>query len=133
MCGIYGVVYFDASRMPDRLVASRMGNAIRHRGPDDQGTFAAPGILLGMQRLSIIDLSGGHQPIANEDETIWVVCNGEIYNFQGLREGLIRDGHVFRTQSDTEVLVHLYEQQGLEFLRYLRGMFGLALWDSCNA
>src|SRR5208282_2165930 len=84
---------------------------------------------LGMRRLSIIDVAGGHQPISNEDETVWLVLNGEIYNFQELRERLEDKGHHFRTRSDTEVIVHLYEDVGLDFFKHLRGMFGLALWD----
>jgi asparagine synthase (glutamine-hydrolysing) len=107
-----------------------MGAVMRHRGPDDDGCYVGPGIALGMRRLSIIDLAGGHQPIANEDETLWVVCNGEIYNFLELRQELQKKGHRFRTNSDTEVLVHLYEEEGLEFLRRLRGMFAIALWDT---
>jgi asparagine synthase (glutamine-hydrolysing) len=107
-----------------------MGKVIHHRGPDDEGMYVGPGIAMGMRRLSIIDLSGGHQPISNEDGSIWVVCNGEIYNFQGIREELIQQGHKFKTGSDTEVLVHLYEQMGLDFVRRLRGMYAIALWDS---
>jgi asparagine synthase (glutamine-hydrolysing) len=129
MCGIFGIVDLDEKSSFNPSTARRMGEAIFHRGPDDGGLYTAPGILIGMRRLSIIDLSGGHQPIANEDESAWVVCNGEIYNFLVLRAELLRDGHVFRTQSDTEVLLHLYESKGLDFLRYLRGMFGFALWD----
>ena len=86
-----------------------------HRGPDDEGHFVGEGVALGMRRLSIIDLAGGHQPIANEDETVWVVCNGEIYNYKELRVELEKQGHVFRTHSDTEVIVHLYEEEGLIF------------------
>ena len=107
-----------------------MADAIVHRGPDDQGFFEGEGAVLGMRRLSIIDLEGGHQPISNEDETVWVVNNGEIYNFQDLRDRLVRSGHRFRTGSDTEVIVHAYEEYGDAFLEHLEGMFGLALWDS---
>jgi len=129
MCGIYGIVGFGREHQPSREILPRIGRIIEHRGPDDEGCYVAPGIALGMRRLSIIDVGGGHQPIANEDETLWVVCNGEIYNFQELRPDLERRGHVFRTGSDTEVLVHLYEEHGLEFVKKLRGMFALALWD----
>ena len=106
-----------------------MGSVVNHRGPDDEGRYCDDGIALGMRRLSIIDIAGGHQPIPNEDETVWVVCNGEIYNYKELRNRLESRGHVFRCNSDTEVIVHLYEECGLEFAKQLRGMFGLALWD----
>ena len=130
MCGIYGVLTRDQSSSPNPFLLSRMGGVITHRGPDDEGRYIGRGVGLGMRRLSIIDLSGGHQPISNEDETIWVVCNGEIYNFQELRTRLEQKGHRFRTKSDTEVLVHLYEEEGLDFVRRLRGMFAIALWDA---
>ena len=107
-----------------------MCDAIRHRGPDDEGYHLDGGCGLGMRRLSIIDLQTGHQPISNEDHTVWVVFNGEIYNFRDLRSELATAGHRFRTSSDTEVLVHLYEQEGPEGLRKLRGMFAYAVWDS---
>ena len=129
MCGIYGILTRDQSSSPNPFLLSRMGGVITHRGPDDEGRYIGRGVGLGMRRLSIIDLSGGHQPISNEDETIWVVCNGEIYNFQELRLRLEQKGHRFRTKSDTEVLVHLYEEEGLDFVRRLRGMFAIALWD----
>jgi len=106
-----------------------MGQVIQHRGPDDEGCYSGRRIVLGMRRLSIIDLQGGHQPIPNEDQTVWAVCNGEIYNFKELRRDLEQAGHKFRCGSDTEVLVHLYEQEGLEFVKKLRGMFALAVWD----
>jgi len=129
MCGIYGLLTRDQSSSPNPFLLSRMGGAITHRGPDDEGRYIGRGVGLGMRRLSIIDLAGGHQPIANEDETVWVVCNGEIYNFQELRLRLEQKGHRFRTKTDTEVLVHLYEEEGLDFVRHLRGMFAIALWD----
>ncbi len=106
-----------------------MNLALSHRGPDDEGIMVEPGIGLAMRRLSIIDLEHGHQPIANETGEIHVVQNGEIYNFAEIREGLQGQGHEFATQSDTEVLVHLYEERGVEFARELRGMFGVAIWD----
>jgi asparagine synthase (glutamine-hydrolysing) len=106
-----------------------MASAIVHRGPDDEGFYAADEIVLGMRRLSIIDLAGGHQPIANEDETLWVVCNGEIYNYRELRAELIRAGHTFRTHSDVEVVLHLYEEHGDKFLDRIAGMYAIALWD----
>lgn len=130
MCGIYGVLEFGAGPPSLTPVLSRMGSVVQHRGPDDCGHYEAANIALGMRRLSIIDLSGGHQPIANEDETIWLVLNGEIYNFQELRTGLENRGHRFRTRTDTEVIVHLYEEEGPGFFKRLRGMFGVALWDA---
>jgi asparagine synthase (glutamine-hydrolysing) len=107
-----------------------MGAVTKHRGPDDEGSFVDGELLFGMRRLSIIDVSGGHQPISSEDGTVTVVCNGEIYNFQKLRQELQAAGHRFKTGSDREVAVHAYEQYGDEFLLKLDGMFGLALWDA---
>lgn len=107
-----------------------MADAIVHRGPDDEGFHAADGIVMGMRRLSIIDLAGGHQPIQNEDGTLWLVCNGEIYNYRELRADLQRAGHTFRTQSDVEVVLHLYEEHGDAFLQKLSGMYAIALWDT---
>ena len=130
MCGIYGIHDLTLASTPGAALLARMGKAVHHRGPDDEGVYLGAGVALGMRRLSIIDLAGGHQPIPNEDESIWVVCNGEIYNFQELRESLPAQGHAFRTKSDTEVLVHLYERDGLDFVNKLRGMFGIALWDA---
>ena len=106
-----------------------MCDVIRHRGPDDEGFHVAGRCAIGMRRLSIIDLSTGHQPISNEDGAVWVVFNGEIYNFQDLRQTLLSQGHRFATNSDTETLVHLYEQEGVDGLPKLRGMFGYAIWD----
>jgi asparagine synthase (glutamine-hydrolysing) len=107
-----------------------MLNSIVHRGPNDQGVHASKGACIGMRRLSIIDLAGGHQPISNEDETVWVVNNGEIYNYKRLRAKLLSRGHRFATQSDTEVIVHAYEEFGMDFLEHLDGMFALAIWDT---
>jgi len=107
-----------------------MADSIFHRGPDDEGFHDGREVILGMRRLSIIDLEGGHQPICNEDQTIWVVNNGEIYNYRQLREELLHKGHTFSTHSDTEVLVHLYEEHGESFLERLEGMFAIALWDA---
>ena len=106
-----------------------MCDAMEHRGPDSRGRFEADGVELGVQRLAVIDLESGDQPISNEDESVVVVCNGEIYNFRELREELVRQGHRFRTQSDTEVIVHLYEELGDACVERLRGMFAFALWD----
>lgn len=126
MCGIAGIV--DWSGAPAHRL-SPMLDAIVHRGPDDEGKFEDGPLCMGMRRLSIIDLSSGHQPIFNEDESIVVVFNGEIFNYVELREELEKRGHVFRTHSDTEVLVHLYEDEGTGMLRRLNGMFGFSIWD----
>lgn len=115
--------------LPDQEVLRRMCDRLAHRGPDEEGYFRAIGVGLGVRRLRIIDLESGHQPIANERGTIWVVHNGEIYNYRELRRELEARGHRFATQSDTEVIVHAYEQYGLESLARLRGMFAFALWD----
>jgi asparagine synthase (glutamine-hydrolysing) len=106
-----------------------MLETIRHRGPDDEGIYLGSQVGLGHRRLSIIDLKSGHQPLSNEDGTVWIVFNGEIYNFQELRGWLLSKGHVFRTHSDTEVIVHLYEELGPQCLEKLRGMFAFAIWD----
>lgn len=133
MCGIYGVIELRKGRQPDEGVLSAMGQVIVHRGPDDYGHYVGDGVGVGMRRLSIIDLSGGHQPIPNEDKTVWAVCNGEIYNFKELRAWLEARGHVFRCDSDTEVAVHLYEEEGLESFKRLRGMFAIAIWDAARS
>lgn len=129
MCGIAGILYSDSACPPSRDILKAMGEAIAHRGPDAEGYWSEPGIGLVHRRLSIIDLAGGDQPIGNEDGSIQVVFNGEIYNFQELRAGLEARGHRFRTRSDTEVIVHLYEEVGEQLVERLRGMFAFALWD----
>ncbi|MCI0684583.1 MAG: asparagine synthase (glutamine-hydrolyzing) [Gemmataceae bacterium] len=129
MCGIAGVLFADAARPVPGDILRAMGDRIAHRGPDAAGFWSEPGIGLVHRRLSIIDLAGGDQPIANEDGSIQVVFNGEIYNFQQLRSDLEARGHRFRTRSDTEVLVHLYEEEGERLVERLRGMFAFALWD----
>jgi len=111
-------------------VVHRMNETIVHRGPDDEGIYCGEGIGFGFRRLSIIDLSGGHQPISNEDGRLWVMLNGEIYNYPELRHELESRGHRFATHSDTETIVHLYEEYGEDCFRRLRGMFAIALWDS---
>jgi asparagine synthase (glutamine-hydrolysing) len=126
MCGIAGK--FGPGPVGEMEIR-RMCEAMAHRGPDDWGSFIEGGVGLGMRRLSIIDLAGGHQPIANEDGSVVVVFNGEIYNHESLRRDLIAKGHQFRTRADTEVLVHLYEDEGERFLPRLRGMFAFAIWD----
>jgi asparagine synthase (glutamine-hydrolysing) len=130
MCGIAGLIDPSCSSEEIRAHLQAMLDLIAHRGPDGAGTHVAPGLGLGMRRLSIIDLEGGWQPIWNEDETIGVVFNGEIYNYVELRRDLLAAGHAFRTHSDTEVLVHLYEQHGGAMLQKLRGMFAFALLDT---
>src|SRR6266702_5111727 len=112
MCGIAGVLFHDPTRTIDLASLKSMAGSIAHRGPDAEGMWTGPGVGLAHRRLSIIDLAGGDQPIANEDGSVQVVFNGEIYNYQELRAGLEARGHRFRTQSDTEVLVHLYEEDG---------------------
>ncbi len=129
MCGIAGIVTFDDQPVERELVGA-MCAAMIHRGPDDEGIHVAPGVGLGMRRLSIIDLAGGHQPVANEDRTVWAVLNGEIYNYGELRAQLLARGHVLASESDTETIVHLYEEYGLDFVDHLRGMFAIALWDT---
>lgn len=129
MCGIVGLIDSTLDAEQVRSMSHRMADPIVHRGPDDQGHVGVVGYGIGMRRLSIIDLTGGHQPISNESGDIYVVCNGEIYNFVELRENLKSQGHAFQTGSDTEVIVHLYEQYGDDFLQHLRGMFGLAILD----
>ncbi|WNM63972.1 asparagine synthase (glutamine-hydrolyzing) [Candidatus Nitrospira neomarina] len=132
MCGIFGVVDVDQksiSKSARGELLKKMGQIMVHRGPDDEGFFLGEAMGFGMRRLSILDIEGGHQPIPNEDESIWVVCNGEIYNFRELRITLEEQGHRFRTFSDTEVIVHLYEEIGLEVFGQLRGMFAVAIWD----
>jgi asparagine synthase (glutamine-hydrolysing) len=129
MCGIAGIIYADIDRPVDPGLLKAMGDAISHRGPDAEGFWIEPGIGLVHRRLSIIDLEGGDQPIGNEDGSIKVVFNGEIYNHQGLRRELEARSHRFRTRSDTEVLVHLYEEMGDHLVERLRGMFAFALWD----
>jgi asparagine synthase (glutamine-hydrolysing) len=129
MCGIAGVLFADPQRPADAAALKAMGDSIAHRGPDGEGYWREPGVGLVHRRLSIIDLAGGAQPIGNEDGTIQVVFNGEIYNYRELRMGLEARGHRFRTQSDTEVLVHLYEDEGERLVERLRGMFAFALWD----
>jgi asparagine synthase (glutamine-hydrolysing) len=135
MCGIAGFVESSAVAAPLRMDTSRalvhrMCEVIRHRGPDDEGAWVDEGVALGMRRLSIIDLSSGQQPIHNEDRTVWIVFNGEIYNFKELRHDLEGTGHHFYTSSDTEAIVHAYERWGAAAISRLRGMFGLAIWDT---
>ena len=129
MCGICGQFNFQTQAPVRRADLEAMTKSIAHRGPDDDGYFIAGPLGLGFRRLSIIDLAGGHQPMSNQEESIWVIFNGEIYNFPELKRELQSHGHRFRTNSDTEVIIHGYKQWGDEVLNRLNGMFGLAIWD----
>src|SRR3954467_6440202 len=128
MCGIVGQVREDGADVERELLAF-MCAALEHRGPDSRGIPRASGVTLGIQRLRVIDLETGDQPIYNEDRSVAVVLNGEIYNFRELRERLQSSGHTFETHGDTEVIVHLYEEYGADCVRHLHGMFAFALWD----
>ncbi|PYT35457.1 MAG: hypothetical protein DMF52_10295, partial [Acidobacteria bacterium] len=128
MCGIAGIVSLDRRPVDPREIGS-MCSVMVHRGPDDEGLYAGSGAALGMRRLSIIDPARGRQPLCNEDGTIWAVCNGEIYNFKELRDDLERRGHSFCSGSDSETIVHLYEEFGRRCVERMRGMFAMALWD----
>ncbi|MBX7245762.1 MAG: asparagine synthase (glutamine-hydrolyzing) [Candidatus Sumerlaeaceae bacterium] len=132
MCGIVGKVYVEPGRPVDGDLIARMKHCIRHRGPDDDGTHLRAPAGFGFQRLSIIDLKTGHQPIYNEDDSVVIVFNGEIYNFQELRERLIKLGHVFKTRADTETILHGYEEWGTNIASELRGMFAFAIFDHKN-
>ncbi|MCD1259810.1 asparagine synthase (glutamine-hydrolyzing) [Paenibacillus athensensis] len=128
MCGITGVMYFE-DREPALPMLQQMTDVIHHRGPNDSGFWTDNRIGLGFRRLSIIDLAEGHQPLANEDDSVWIIFNGEIYNYKELRAMLQDRGHRFRTHSDTEVIVHMYEEYGEDCVKHLRGMFGFVIWD----
>jgi asparagine synthase (glutamine-hydrolysing) len=129
VCGICGEITSPGGRADEGLLR-RMTRVIAHRGPDDEGFLLEGRAGLGHRRLSIVDLEGGHQPMTSEDGSVWLVCNGEIYNFPDLKEDLIRKGHRFKTRSDNEVIIHLYEEYGEECVKKLRGMFSFALWDA---
>lgn len=129
MCGICGILAPKDHRKVNRDLLERMCQTMSHRGPDDEGFYVNDGVGLGHRRLSIIDLNTGQQPITNEDGSVWIILNGEIYNYKALRKSLIQKGHHFKTQTDTEVIVHLYEEKGVDFVKDLRGMFALAIWD----
>lgn len=130
MCGITGIIYRDQNRPVERAVLKAQADAIAHRGPDAEGFYLAPGVGLAHRRLSIIDLEGGKQPLGNEDGSVQIVFNGEIYNYQRLRKNLELRGHKFQTHSDTEVIVHLYEEFGERCVEELRGMFAFCIWDA---
>jgi len=130
MCGIVGKLNFDSDRAIDEILLRQMNGVLGHRGPDDEGIWVQGSVGLGHRRLAIIDLSPtGHQPMSNEDGTIWITFNGEIYNHLELRAELEQRGHRYRGNSDTETLIHLYEEYGCDCVKYLRGMFAFALWD----
>ena len=132
MCGICGIYSKSTEEINLDLIV-KMRDVMIHRGPDDGGTYRAPHIALGHRRLSILDLSpAGHQPMSNEDGTLWIVCNGEIYNFLELREELIKGGHIFKSKTDTEVILHLFEERGIKSLDSLNGMFAFAIFDTQN-
>ncbi len=130
MCGICGKLNFDRDAKVSPTQIRAMAETIIHRGPDDEGYFIAGQVGLGFRRLSIIDLATGHQPLSNEDGTVWITFNGEIYNYEELRNYLLAKGHAFKTQTDTEVIVHLYEEFGTDCVEKLRGMFAFAIWDA---
>src|SRR5438874_2057698 len=129
MCGICGIFYPDARQSVQRDALIGMNHEIVHRGPDDEGFFVERNVGLAMRRLSIIDVQTGQQPITNEDESLWIVYNGEIYNHRELRVRLEASGHRYRTQSDTESIIHLYDEYGRDCVNHLRGMFAFAIWD----
>jgi asparagine synthase (glutamine-hydrolysing) len=130
MCGICGQLYSDRQREVQAKIIGRMCESIAHRGPDDQGVFVSGHLGLGARRLKVIDLETGHQPMANEDESVWIVFNGEIYNYRSLSDELKKKGHRFKTKSDTESILHAYEEFEEDFLQKLNGMFALAIWDA---
>ena len=130
MCGICGIVHFDADQPISEHVLRQMNTVLSHRGPDDEGYYQDDQAGLAMRRLSIIDLRTGHQPISNETESVWVVYNGEIYNFQSVRADLEQRGHIFKTQTDTEIIVHAYEEYGEQCVEHFNGMFAIAVWDA---
>jgi asparagine synthase (glutamine-hydrolysing) len=130
VCGISGIFEYRRTEPIAREVVHRMNESLRHRGPDDEGIYVSAGIGLGHRRLSIVDVAGGHQPLSNEDGTVWVLLNGEIYNYPELHAELLARGHIFATHSDTEAIVHLYEELGEKCFARLHGMFAIALWDA---
>ncbi len=130
MCGICGILNFNTGDSPNEALLDEMCHSIRHRGPDDQGVFINGNVGLGVQRLAIIDIAGGHQPIPNEDNSVVVAFNGEVYNYQQLRRDLTAKGHRFKSSSDTEVIVHLYEEFGEDCPTKLNGIFAFAVWDA---
>ena len=129
MCGLAGYIDMRNERRADKETIVKMTNKLFHRGPDSAGYFIKENVALGFRRLLIIDLQSGNQPIYNEDGSIVLLCNGEIYNYRELKQRLIQKGHIFRTNSDVEVLVHLYEEKGVEFLNEINGQFAFVIYD----
>src|SRR5262245_42333431 len=130
MCGIAGIIAADRLHPDESMRATVMRDVLTHRGPDGAGLFVDRGAALAHRRLSIVDLAGGHQPLANEDESVWVTYNGEIYNHASVRPLLEAAGHRYRTRSDTETIVHAYEEWGDDCVHRFRGMFAFGIWDS---
>jgi len=130
MCGIVGALYHDPKRVCSERMIVEMRDSMAHRGPDDYGIYLDGSLGFGHRRLSIIGLTTGHQPLANEDNTLWIVFNGEIYNYKQIRKQLVQRGHIFKSESDTEVILHLYEEQGEDCVHELNGMFAFAIWDT---
>ena len=129
MCGICGIATAPGGPPVSPEILTEMCRRIVHRGPDDEGVHVEDGVGLGNRRLSIIDVEGGHQPLSNEDGSVWIAYNGEAYNFPDVRGDLLARGHVFKTRTDTETMVHAYEEWSLDFVPKFRGMFAFALWD----
>src|SRR4051794_6355650 len=130
MCGIAGKYYYGSDREVEPRLLEKMADTMSHRGPDDQGVYRGKKVALSHRRLSILDLSpAGHQPMCNEDGTIWVVFNGEIYNYKSLRAELRAKGHTFHSNTDTEVIVHAYEEYSLDCVKHFEGMFAFGIWD----
>src|SRR6266498_3696796 len=130
MCGINGIAFSSASRRHiDVRLLERMRDALRHRGPDDKGIFVEGSVGFGHRRLSIVDVAAGHQPMSNEDGALYITYNGEIYNHADFRPSLEERGHIYRTQCDTETILHLYEELGSRCVEHLRGMFAFGIWD----
>lgn len=131
MCGICGIAYHDLVHIPDEVLLTTMRDSMTHRGPDDAGNYMGKGIALASRRLAILDLSErGHMPMSTPDGRYWIVYNGEVYNYRELRQGLAAKGYTFQSNTDTEVLLHLYAEYGPLMLDFLNGMFALAIWDS---
>ena len=130
MCGIVGVLEFDPEAWPALDSLRRMARVLTHRGPDGEGFYQSGPVGLAHPRLSIIDLVSGHQPMSNEDGSLWITFNGEIFNYVELRDELLESGHCFRTQSDTEVILHMYAEQGEDCVRYFNGQWAFAIWDA---
>lgn len=129
MCGIAGIYHLSGEQLVERALLQTMVDSFAYRGPDDDGFYLEPGLGLGFRRLAIIDLNSGNQPISNEDDSLVLICNGEIYNYRELKADLIKLGHRFKTACDIEVILHLYEQYGVELLQHLNGQFAFALYD----